>query len=304
MDLIELQRIIKCDGLTSLELPYKLIFTGDESYLQKTYIDRIAAVRKLEIVYTDDLLGVKKEIETKALFGKGKLFVFRNVNVFLTKDDLFENLKVNAANQVILIYDKVDKRKSFFTNNKNITIEFKKMTLPQLTKITQKQLDINSKNAELLVTLVDSDYGRLLNEIHKIKCLQLKNIDNEFNKLIQDNLIFQEASDTAFNLIDAILERKYKSMFILLEELKEYNNEPFKFLGLLYSNLKNLLLYMSNRNLNISYPMKNKFDKVINKYNPSFLIRVLRDLIDIEQGIKMGKYDANLALDLIILKTI
>lgn len=294
-----------------------IIFTGGESVLQNTYCKQIAKVMKTNIVFADDdYLSIKKQIEHNSPLYNSGVYVIRNSTQLVSSEELFKQAKSNIASGklLILIFDKVDKRKSFFKDNENITCEFNKMTYPQLSRIIKQRINLNENNCKILCELVNYDYGRLLLELDKIMIVKLDcdektgddySDDEIFSNLVlKENLIYQECSDTSFELIDAIITKNIKKSFELLAELKEWDDDPFKVMGLIYSYLKNILLLKSSDNINISGFIKGKLKPNLARFSVDELIKDLDVILTTEQGIKSGKIESSMALDYVLTKVL
>lgn len=288
----------------------KLIFIGEETYLQSFYIKQLAKKTKSKITFADDYLNIKRVLTINTMMDNSGIFVIRNSTQFIKNEDLFKNLVVAKGKYLILIFDKLDKRKSFFKENQNVICEFEKMTNGQLTKVIHKYLpNLGEKNCQLFNELIGRDYGRLLLEMDKLKTVdevskqkgETFEDDDLFELALREGLIYKEISDTSFQLADSILNHDIISTFNNLQELKRIDDDAFKLIGLLYSNFKNLLLYKNNRNINIPPFQKAKFSKIINRYNDESIIIKLDTLRETEQGIKTGKVDAEMALDYLVI---
>lgn len=302
MELFELNKMIREN-----KTPCKMLFLGEESTLQNMYIKQLAKTLNSNICWSDDYLEIKKLLENNSPLSKLKVFVIRNDNKFLKDETLFENIQIKGNKKLILIFDKVDMRKKFFTKYVDLTCKFEKMTNYQLKNEIRKKLpNLNDDNCEILIQLVSNDYGRLLLEMEKIKILNSTFQDLEINQLfkeviLKEQIIFQECSDTSWELIDSILIKDRKKAHRLYMELKEYNDEPLPLLALIYNNFKNLLLLKSNKDgLNISSFQKNKLLKYINNFNSNTLIDYLFKIQEIERGIKTGKIDVDNAIDYLL----
>lgn len=286
----------------------KLIFIGEESFLENLYLRQLARKTNSKLIFADDFLDIKKKLTSNTAFDKSGIFVIRNSTQFLKNEDLFENVNVPKGKYLILIFDKFDKRKAFFKENENITCEFEKMTTAQLTNIIQKRIALNELDCKYLCELIDNDYGRLLLELDKLsiyfKLDKYSNISNveKFNLALKDSLIYQEINDVSFDLTYSIIEKNIVNSLGYLQELKRSDNDAFKILGLIYSSYKNLLLLKCNPNVNINRYTKNNLSKYLNKYNAQEIINQLSIIQEVEQGIKSGKVESDMALDVLIIR--
>lgn len=299
MELFELKSKIK-EGFIDTRV---LIFTGEETTLQSVYIKEIAKRNNQTTVYVDELVTIINKLGNKQYSGKGSCYIIRNSKDFLKNEDLWNTLqnRVSSSNLVIFIYDSIDKRGRFYKEQKENIIEFEKMTTAQLTNTLTKKYSMSEENATKLVELCNNDYGRILLELDKLKCLTIsRDINEVFIEALEDDLIYQEINDTSFKLVDAILSFNSTNVFHLLNELKRFEDAPLKLIGLLYSNFKNLLMLYSKDKPNINYYVMQQLSKHKAKHNPEELIDKLRFIQKVESGIKLGEVEMEFSLDYLI----
>jgi DNA polymerase III delta subunit len=68
------------------------------------------------------------------------------------------------------------------------------------------------------------------------------NIDESFKKCVDSGLIFQDAKDVVFELVNQVMLNNKAKAFELLKEFNEFTDSHLGFLALLYSNFRQLLL--------------------------------------------------------------
>ena len=297
----------------------KLIFTGEDSYLQKLYINQIARIDKAKVIYADSYLEIKRALTTTTMMEQNKLFVIRNTNEFNSNIELFNQIVPAKNKMLILIFDKIDKRSSFFKETESITCNFEKMTDEQLLHIIRKNyksLDgLSDDNCYRIIDLVNKDYGRLLLELDKLDIilpikekeakegnLFFDEINDLFEIVIKDGLIHQDIDNNVFNLVDAILNKEYINIHNLHKIAKNAEFDVFSLMGLLYTNYKNALLYKCSKDVNLSGFIKNKINGFINKYNIYELISKLQIIQEMEQSIKTGKIDSLIADEILLIR--
>lgn len=310
------QSIINVD--TFYKYGDKLIFTGEETYLQKLYVNQLAKAWECKVVYSESYLEVKRSVTTTTMMDKNKLFVIRNSAEFTKNPELFKNIVCAKNKWLILIFDKLDKRSVFFKENELLICEFEKMTDAQLLRIIRKNYPtlagLSDENCYTIIDLVNRDYGRLLLELDKLKTmlniLEVEGMEagydadsNEwFEFLMNDGLIHQDIDNDTFKLVDAILNKDYINSYRLLKNAKNGEFDVFSLMGLLYANYKNTLLYKCSKDVNLSSFVKNKINGFISKYNINELIKKLQIIQEIEQGIKLGKVDSELSDEILLVR--
>ena len=310
MTIAELKQAIMKDSLSTL-YGSKLIFIGEESYLQNVYINQLAKKTKAKVTYADDYLSIKRRLTTNTMLDNSGIFVIRNNNQILKDEELFDKIIPAKNKYLILIYDKMDKRKPLYKNNGDIICEFEKMGVATLTKIIHKTLpNLSEDNCKYLCELVGNDYGRLMLEIDKLNLMQYDSEangyyttnDETFGWALKEGVIYQELTDTSFQLLDSILIRDIPNVFNCLQIYEQSGEDAFKMLGLLYSNYKNMLLLRCNPNINLSAFVKRKLGQISSKYSPIQLINKLKIIQSTEQGIKSGLVESDIALTYTIIK--
>ena len=300
MELFELKAMIK-EGFKGKKI---LIFTGEETTLQSVYVNEIAKRNNQSKVYADDLVSIINKLGNKQYNGNGICYIIRNSKDFQKNEDLWNTLesRISNSNFLIFIYDNIDKRGKFYKDLKDNVVDFEKMTTAQLTNVLTKKYLLTEENAVKLIELCNNDYGRILLELDKLKCLTIdKEVNEVFIEALQDDLIYQEINDTSFKLVESILAFNSRSTFALLNELKRFEDAPLKLIGLLYSNFKNLLMLYSKDKPNINYYVIQQLTKHKDKHNPQELIDKLRFIQKVESGIKLGEVEMEFSLDYLII---
>lgn len=286
----------------------KLIFTGEESYLQNLYVKQIAKKTYSKLIFADNFLSIKKSLLTNTVLDKNKVFVIRNSPEFVKEETLFDDIIPAKDKYLILIFDKIDKRSSFYKNHESELCVFEKLTETQLNKVIKKYdelKNLNEQNCSTIINLVNRDYGRLLLELDKLIILsKVKNInvDESFSFGFKDGLFYQELEDALFPLVDVILNKDNINTYILLKTAKYNEFDVFSLMGLLYNNYKNMLLISCNNDVNISEYIKSKLRKYIRKYSIDELIDKMKIIQEIEQGIKTGKVEADIADEILLIR--
>lgn len=295
----------------------KIIFTGEETYLENTYVKQIAKITKSKLIFADSFLEIKKSLTTNTMMDKNKVFVIRNNNEFIKNQDLFKNIIPANGKYLILIYDKLDKRSSFFKDNQDKIVNFEKMTENQLLKVIRKnhKFDgLSDENCYMLIDIVNKDYGRLLLELDKFKAMIIcsdlwvehgaPDLDSNelFEYCLDVDLFYREVNDTVFSLIDSILEKDKIKSYNLLKNAKYGEFDVFSLMGLLYSNYKNMLLLKCSDNININAFTKNKLKNLLRYYTTNQIINNLKLIQDTEQGIKTGKIESDIADEYLLAK--
>lgn len=270
----------------------------------------------------DSLSLAIQDAETISLFGDKKLVIIDNANMFTgttSKDsDLIESYLNHINDMTILILivhnDKLDSRKKITKLiNKVGTVKAFNDDLDNVSLVRKllKDYDIDYKTINLLIDRVGQNPLIIQNEINKIKIYkdQDKKITEEdvlnlTNKLIEIDI---------FKLIDYIVRKNKEKALELYYEMLKMNEEPIKIVVILANQFR--IMYQAKELLKKGYsekdiagilkihPYRVKLALQNSRsYTSEMLLKNLNALADIDIGIKTGKLNKNLALELFILK--
>ncbi len=270
----------------------------------------------------DSLSLAIQDAETISLFGDKKLIIIDNANMFTgttSKDsDLIESYLNHINDMTILILivhnDKLDSRKKITKLiNKVGTVKAFNDDLDNVSLVRKllKDYDIDYKTINLLIDRVGQNPLIIQNEINKIKIYKGQNkkiteedILNLTNKLIEIDI---------FKLIDYIVRKNKEKALELYYEMLKMNEEPIKIVVILANQFR--IMYQAKELLKKGYsekdiagilkihPYRVKLALQNSRsYTSEMLLKNLNALADIDIGIKTGKLNKNLALELFILK--
>ena len=262
------------------------------------------------------------DAQTVSMFEDKKTVIVDNANMFTgttSKDsDIIENYLNHINENTILILivhnEKLDTRKKITKLIKKIGIvkEFNDETNPAvIVKKLLKDYNINDKTINLFIDRVGNNPLIIQNEINKIK------IYKGNNKTISDedilNLTTKIIDIDIFKLIDYIIKKNKNKALELYHEMIKMNEEPIKILVILANQFR--IMYQSKELLKKGYsekdiasilkihPYRVKLAIQNSRNYPSeVLLKHLNNLADIDIGIKTGKLNKNLALELFMLK--
>lgn len=275
--------------IASNTYPHKLVFVGEEYYLQKQFINLITKTISGVYHYYNEYSDIEDDIKTNSFFDEPQVYVIKNSNYMLKNYKKFLELEVPNDKVLILIYDEIDAKKEFFKEIKDFLYEFNKMGEKQLKMIIGKFLELNNRNSSLLCEMVDNDCSRLVSEINKLailkKTMSFLNDNDLFNYAMKEELIYREEKSNLISLRESILDNDYNKAFEINNSFEKDSNDIFKLINSLYDEIKKLWLKQSNNE--IKYLLQEKVE---------FLQKLDRD-------IKSGKIDNNIAFDYLILNT-
>ena len=314
MDVSALKAKIK-----SKQIPNYLIFTGPEWKVQQIYIQQIAKVMKLEVVYLDSYSEVYSKIRSRTLTSSSKLFLLRDDTEIQSSDKITTQRITDSLkdNFLIHILTTTDKRKKYYKENQDRIVDFEPLSDSALKKYIKREVDLSDENCQRLIEICESDYGRILLEIDKIKRYSdsnptlIRNIyNNGFEILINDGTIYQPPYDAIFDLVAAILDRKVNKAFDLLQQSYAVGEATMVMLSVLYNNAKAVLQIQTYKGDNLSkgtgltgWQIKNAKAHV-RKYSDKELIHMLQMIQKVESGIKTGQIEDEIAMPYLLVSVL
>lgn len=285
MDLVQLKKQIKEKKLDNF-----YILAGEEIGILNIYINKMGT----NIVRADEVADVWRNLTTRTFGRNDTVYVVRDDKKFMSMEKVWENITDKIKNGILVIcITNLDKRSKFYKAFQDRVVIFEKMTEAQLLHFCKKQLPSVSDNIlKYLIYLCNNDYTRVENEIDKIK--RLNKVVTE--QLLED-IIIPPKESTAFTFVDAVLRGEYVNAIFDLNNLLSNNESGVMLLGLLYSNFRNAILVVGNKDGNHGvngYIAKQLKEKLV--YEPNELLAIVRIIQRYEKGIKTGMYDENYAI--------
>ena len=308
--------IVDANGLKvhikSNTLPKILYFTGTEWAVQKIFIEQIAKVKKLECKRVESITDVMGRFKSKSFVQKDYIYIARDDKAYIDDEKAQALLPTIIGNNMyILLLTAVDKRTKFYKSAKDAIIEFEALPERMLIKYIQKDIPLSEPNCKKLIEVCESDYGRILLEIDKIKRFDKGDncFDDYFRYLLNDGTIYIPPKDAIFDFVDAILDRNAKC-FDLFEQCKAVGEATLVMISVLYNNAKAVLQVQSCESKDISkstgltgFQIMNA-KKHVGKYYNSELLNIMRLCTQCEQGIKIGKIEEQFAVDYILVNVL
>lgn len=315
---------VKTDIRNNTIKPY-YIFTGDEIEVQRVYINKIASVLGYEVCRVDSLSDVWADITSPVLFGSACVFVVRDDKDLLQDENVQSQLSQGNLNGNIVIHllSSVDKRTKWYKANSDKIVLFERLSNEVLTKYIQREIALNKRNCERLITICENDFSRILLEIDKIKRYQRwladegydKETDNSlpaayadsvFERLVEDGTIAVPPKDAIFDLVDAILKRQVKRTYYLLDQCRQVNEANMVILSVLYNNAKQVLQVQSCKSSDVckstgltSWQVKCAKEK-FGYYTIDELVYILKQIQIIQKGIITGQIEDELSVEYLL----
>ena len=297
---------------------------GDKDFLIEKEMKNIAKdfedinISKYDLENTN-IKDIIDDCETISMFADKKLVICENASIFSssTKTSIeLENYLNNPNSLTTLVFllnnDKIDKRKKTtkLIKEKGVIKEFITNENPNtFIRKNLKDYKIDTSTIDLLIDRVGDNILTLNNEILKIKLYKEDNIITKEDIL---KLTSKAAYDDIFKLIDYIINNNKDKALETLNEMLKNGEEVIKIIIVLAGQIRLLYqvktLYMKGfSEKSIAETLKVHPYRVklavqnSKKYSSESLINNLKALADIDYGIKSGKLNKDLALEMYIL---
>lgn len=296
---------------------------GEEEFLIENEVTNIiskSSVDELNIskydLLVDSLSDIIDDACTVSLFSDKKIVIVNNFDNIYKLDDIdeFDKFVHNISSDVILILicTKLDERKKFtkelkslctvkeFNKNKNISNTVRSMFL---------DYKIDYSTVDLFIKVVGNDLMILNQEAIKLMTYKSDKIINREDVL---ELCSSNSNNDIFDLINAVVNKDKDSALTVYSNLIKCNEEPIKIIITLANQFR--LIYQckelykkGNSEDSISkildvhpYRVKLALEKSRN-YSSNVILNYLESLSDIDNNIKSGVIDKNLAFELFVL---
>ena len=306
---------------------------GKEEYLINEYIKDIITKYKVDKIninnYNLEEVLIEKIIDdanTYSLFNDKKIILVNNSYIITSstrKKELEHNIDklinyIDSPNEdTILIFisneEKIDNKKKIVKklNEKNSVIEFNYFNnINEFVKKEFNDYDIENIVINKLISRVGNDISLLKNEIEKLKLYKIE----EKKILLEDviNLTNKNIETDIFKFIDNIILKEKEKAIETYNELIKNGEEPIKIIIMIANKIR--IMYQAKRlyqkgykeNDVVSmigahpYAIKKTLENGRN-YNEKTLLNHLEKLADLDENIKKGNIDPNLAVELFIL---
>ena len=313
--------------IKSKSLDNYYVFTGDELEVMNIFVKKIADIAGAKINRADTLSSVFSKMQNKTFLSTKTCYVIRDDKEYLSAEDIWPQLEgyidlpfeegqlLQGDNIVIMLYSDIDKRSKFYKHSQDRIVVFDALTDENLKREIQKRIALSDKNCDILIDICEHNLGIILNEVDKIqryiygyKTDDESNIsfDLAFEQLLNDGTIHQPARDCIWDFVDAVLMRKKKQAFGLLEEALEFGNPVLTLISVLYKDTKQLLQVQGCQSSDVSkstglsgWDIKRAKGR-INKFSNGELVNAMKVIRNTEKDIKSGGIEEGVALDYIL----
>lgn len=285
-------------------------FIGNKDYIE-TEISKILKDKNKENIITYDLeentlTQVLEDLNTISLFGQ-KIVIVNNIDKITTPEDLIKYLEHESDNILILTNNKeLDNRKKLTKILKEKTT-YKELFKYDVTNYIKENLEnytMSYLDINMLINYCNNDISRIGNELEKLKIY--KTNDKKITKEDIEKLVKKSYDSTIFNLIDSINNHDKEKMYQIYQELlleKETDDKIIYTLAnhyrLLYQIMLKIKKYKDDEIIKEYKFHPYRFSKLkeqTNLISEKEVLKILKNLGDIDIKIKTGKIDSSLGL--------
>lgn len=296
------------------------VFTGEEIEVMNIFVKKIADVANASICRADTLSSIFSKLQNRSILSIKTCFVIRDDKEYLSAEDIWEKLEneeLQNDNIVIMLYTDIDKRSKFYKHSQDRIVVFDALTDENLKREIQKRVALSDKNCDILIDICEHNLGIILNEIDKILNYIAGNVraygkpcdvnlDEVFQDLLKSGTIHQPARDCIWDFVDAVLMRRKKQAFGLLEEALEFGNPVLTLISVLYKDTKQLLQVQGCQSSDVSnstglsgWDIKRAKPRC-DRYTIRELVNGMYLIRNTEKDIKSGNIDEYMAIDYIL----
>lgn len=251
------------------------------------------------------------DINTTNLFNNKKVIIIKNIKNIVNEKILIEYLN-NQNDNLLLITstEKLDERKKITKEikEKSKVIDLNNYDLTAFTKESLKDYKISGLDINTLLDYCGYDYDTLKNEIEKLKMYKLN--EKEITKEDIKKSVRKNFDSNIFDLINNLNKKDKAKVFEIFYGLLDQKEDEIKILVILANNYR--LLYQIKKlkeektdkeiisiyNMN-PYRLK-KLKEQSNFYTDKELLKIMKDLSELDIAIKSGKIDKKTGLELFL----
>lgn len=302
MNLFELKQKLKNN-----ELDKFYVFYGEEYIVLETYVDKIVKASGLSRKSLYSVTDISSSLRANNIFGSSYVYVIREDRNFMVNSNLWDIVKNNNSKHILIfIYSNIDKRSKFYSSNEDYIVEFIKLSPEVILKHIMNDYQISSEYGIKIINRCDNDYGKILLNLKKLKILAMINnttINEIYPEAIKENLIPISNTDILSDFSECILDADINNVWLFLKLLRNNNEASIKLLGIIYNNLRSLMLVQACSSKNISQKtglddwLAKKLLNYTNVYDISTLVKSLSFLRESEVGLKSGNIDEDMVLE-------
>ncbi len=296
------------EKLNEIILGYKQV---NKSGLNLVYFD--PSINSGQVTY-EDFINIFK---VAGMFAEKKLVVLKNL--FSAKnfqENFLENVKnLETQKDIIIIFeeDKVDSRLKIFKElKKNVkTQDFEYLSGVNLSKwlnseLVKLNIKMNLQAQNLLLNFVGNDLWQLHNEVIKLSSYVSSEALAKEDKVITSDivklLVKPKIDNDIFITIEALAQKNKKLALDLIHKHIESGDHPLYLLSMIAYQFRTLLILKESggKKTGLHPFVVQKTLPLCGKFTFLELKNIYQKIFEIDTDIKIGKIDAELAIDMLV----
>ena len=189
-------------------------------------------------------------------------------------------------------------------------VDFERLTPEQLVKYILSKIKCTQEQAAELAAYCGCDYLRAMLECDKIlryaKVNKITSPVSAFDSAVASGLVSKDENDSVFEFVDLLVKRDVLAV-PRWQVLKQRGESGVKVLSLLFTAFRNVLIAQTDpggkgvtERTGLAPFLYFKAKENSGHFKNEALEKILVFLKDLEQGIKIGKYDEENVIDLVM----
>lgn len=296
--------------------PKYSVWVGTETNIMDLYIKKICS-NNMTLVYKDTVSDVVSSARTRSFDKSIKLYVCIDDVAFLSDkhaQDALKEVRKKTSHHIILIYNKLDKKKKFYLDNKKDIVEFSKLTADVLVNhVRQKCQELSQENIKNIIEMCDCSYGRVMLEVNKLNIYAKVNgidVSRAFSELSKQDAFTKEIGDITFKLTDYICSGFVDGSIKTLQDAKAKQEPAIMINSICYNNFKDMLAYEclgcnkkdAVTRTGLPYWRIKQVENLQGGFTIKEIIRNINICTEIDNMIKTGELSNDIALDYIVVQ--
>lgn len=294
------------------KIPNLLILTGPEVGVQDTYLNQISAAKSAKIQAFETLADLWHTRINSRLITGNLVQMVRGDESVLKDEEAWKCLRALSGMDgvTILKFNSIDKRLKFGKEFAEYIVDFEKLTAEQLSRYVIKILGCSQERAVELAVYCGRDYLRCLLECDKIKrygkICGIKNADDAFDAAVGDRVVVPDISSDIFEFVDMVVTRD-KRCLDLYPVLRQRGEAGVPTISLIFRSFKNILVAQTDpggkgvtERTGLAPFIYHKAKEQSGKFSSRSIERILDFLKQVEQGVKAGKIDEEVAVPFVM----
>lgn len=273
-----------------------------------------------------EILDIIEDASTIAMFSSKKAIIVRESKLLLTKDkvdniEYLEEYLKNPNQDTYLIFvideEKIDTRKKIIKiiEKNGKILEFNKKNITNTNAyikdyIKSNNYEISEADINYLIKRLSNNLDLIINELDKIMLYKID--DKKITREDIDNLTEANIEEEIFSLTDAIIKKDIPRSIKLYHRFLSDNHDSIAMIALIANQFRFLFQVkrLSNKGKNSDsiskelgvHPYRVKLAIETNyNYTEEDYIKYIYKLATMDEKIKMGEIDKDLALELFLL---